>query len=618
MCGIAGLYSPDYSIHDAVPNMVASLIHRGPDSQGGYREGPFCGGMRRLSINDLEGGDQPLLSEDGAVVMLYNGEIYNSPQLRRELEAQGTHFKTSSDGEVVCHLFQKFGVQAFDRLDGMFAISLWSVKEQALYLVRDLPGEKPLYYTPLGDSGLAYASELRALRKVPNLNLELNKQAIWDFPTFLWIPEPDTIYHDVWALPRGHYLRFQAGEMQIKPIKNQFSTAYKNKAVDKGMVLEVVERAVKSRLLADVPVGCFLSSGLDSSIVTSIAQRELGSVTTFSIGFEDVDDPYHGKADESAAAKEYAEILGTTHHEIRVTASDFKEALPTFCQYGDQPFAVSSGLGILFIAAAAREHGIKTLLSGDGADELFGGYSWYKDLQHPCLSHMREEVSAYSVVSYQNFGMPLEERMAVMAGYSDAQKAWAWHYYAAEEEKANLFNRDLFENTLSSVRYFQNYKAFGAWEPTDFVRQDREFYLPFEMMRKMDRMTMAHSVEGRAPFVASEVLAMCEQLTYEQMVTGGTLKPLLREAFNGVLPERIRQRPKHGFNVPIDHWLKGGWHHLIDGLNDPQAAINRLGILEPVSGKEMIDRMLYDTKRLNGHSVFCFIMLNMWLEQQGF
>lgn len=615
MCGIAGIFSSqEHKAHD-VEKMLKSLHHRGPDSAGYYYSGPFNAGMRRLSINDLEGGAQPLFNQDKSIVVLYNGEIYNSPALRLELEKKGYQFTTHSDGEVICHLFEEFGSASFSLLDGMFAISLWSEKEQALYLARDLPGEKPLYYTQTPNKELIYASELRAFRVLPDLVLSLNYQAIWDFPSFLWIPEPTTIYENIQALPRGHFLRFDGQSSSVNPLKNAFKDAQSEGDLSIKNIRDVVERSVKSRLLSDVPVGCFLSSGLDSSIVTTIAQKALGNVSTFSIGFEDVDDPYHGKADEAVAAKEYAQILGTRHHEIRVTADDFKGSLATFCNYGDQPFAVSSGLGILAVAKTAKEHDIKILLSGDGADELFGGYSWYRDLGHPSLQG--PSISSTQVVSYQNFGLSMEERLSHMAGFSPEKRAWAWHYYAAEEEKSELFNREVFEKTQTSLRHFSNYKDAGHWNPDDFVKHDRAFYLPFEMMRKLDRMTMAYSIEGRAPFVASEILALCEHLTYENMVEGKTLKPLLRQAFDDMLPPIITRRPKHGFNVPIDCWLKEGWSSLVDAMLAPSSALNRLQLLSANSPEKM-QSMLFDKRRLNGHSIFCFIMLNMWLEQQGF
>ena len=248
--------------------------------------------MRRLSINDIEGADQPLYNADRSVVLFYNGEIYNSPQLRSFLEQKGYTFRTSGDGEVICHLFDVFGPQAFNKLDGMFAIALWSEKERTLYLARDLAGEKPLYYARGNDGSLIFSSELRSFKFAPQLDLSLNKQAIWDFPTFLWIPEPATIYDQVFALRRGHCLKFDGSSLQFDRLQNPFKGSFEGQEITKDLLRDVVERSISSRLLSDVPIGCFLSGGLDSSIVTKIASKHLPNVSTFSIGFDDLDDPY--------------------------------------------------------------------------------------------------------------------------------------------------------------------------------------------------------------------------------------------------------------------------------------------------------------------------------------
>ena len=617
MCGIAG-YVSEYSIDEAVlEQMVDSLWHRGPDSMGTYRNGSYAAGMRRLSINGLETGDQPLFNHDRSIVVFYNGEIYNSPQLRRELKAKGYQFRTESDGEVISHLYEEYGTKVFERLDGMFAIAIWSVKEKKLILARDIPGEKPLYYSQLSNNGLVFGSELRVFKQFPKLDLSLDYQSLWDFPTFLWIPEPSTVYKEVKAVPRGHYLTIDSSGTTSHQFPNRFSEQIPEASNWQELVdltRQIVTDSVKSRLLSQVPVGSFLSSGLDSSIVATIAQQELGNLSTFSIGFEDVDDPYHGNADESSAARVYAKQLGTKHHEIHVTGDDFYQALPEFCDYGDQPFAVSSGLGILFVAKAAREQGIKILLSGDGADESFGGYSWYSHLNSPYLSYSASNDEPHGVISFQNFGLEAEIRLRAMSRYKAPQRAWAWHYYAAEEEKAALFSREAFNDVLESHRYFSDYNSASQWHPEIFVNQDKNFYLPNEMMRKLDKMTMAHSVEGRAPFVAPSVLALAEQFRYKHMVKGEVLKPVLREAFAGLLPADISERPKHGFNVPIDHWLKGSWSGLMEEAFSRDSALSKMGLISNNSGA-FTTQMLADPQRLNGHTLFCYVMLNMWLER---
>lgn len=566
-------------------------------------------------INDLKTGNQPLFNRDNTIVLFYNGEIYNSPELRNALETKGYVFRTHSDGEVICHMYEEYGEGLFERLDGMFAVALWLEKEKRLILARDIPGEKPLYYAALSATDIVFSSEIKSIKLFPALDLELDRQAIWDFPTFLWIPEPQTIYRSVRALMPGHILIADSAGIKIRPYANIFNR--RRAKTDAASLVDetrvVVENAVKSRLLSDVPVGSFLSSGLDSSIVTTLAARNVGELATFTIGFEDVADPYHGHADESAHAEAYARKLGTKHTTIRVKAGDFLESLDTFCKYGDQPFAVSSGLGLLAVAKSARAAGVKVLLSGDGADEIFGGYSWYS-----CLSASREG-EAYpddsgADVSFQNFGTDIKTRLDIINNYPPQLKAWAWHYYASENEKKRLFSREISGAVDSSLRFFRQFKPQGGWTREDYIKQDRLFYLPNEMLKKVDRMTMAYSIEGRAPFVAPEVLSHADKLKYEHLIRGDELKWVLRRAFADILPQDIIARPKHGFNVPIDHWLKNDWSVLMEEAFSGTSALSRAGI---ISGKslDVARNMVNDKVRLSGHTIFTYIMLNWWLER---
>jgi asparagine synthase (glutamine-hydrolysing) len=613
MCGIAAKLSERRYGDDRLVAMVERLHHRGPDSDGYFRDGRFHAGMRRLAINDPAHGDQPLFDASRNVALLYNGEIYNYRELRAELETKGYRFRTTCDGEVICHLYHEKGEDLFEHLDGMFAAALWVRDEQKLLLARDLPGEKPLYYSrPRGD--LVFASELSALMRFPEVDATLDRQALWDFPTFLWVPEPATVYREVSALERGHVLVAQAGRVTVRPYRNRFNREPLVGTGDEAVIAEtraVVETAVRSRLLSDVGVGSFLSSGLDSSIVATVAARALGRIETFSVAFEDVSDPYHGRADESAEAERYAARIGANHHTIRVSADSFRAELDRFVDHGDGPFAVSSGLGILAVARAAREAGVKVLLSGDGADECFGGYSWY-----PSIAAKAEPrpPSCKGPVSFQNFGLDLDTRLATLAGYAAAERAWAWHYYAHESEKQALFAPDWGEGAASSLRHFSAFRAGEDWAPETYVAQDRDFYLPNEMLRKVDRMTMAYSVEGRVPFTAPAVLSHADKLAFRHMVRGTSLKWVLRQAFADVLPAEVVERPKHGFNVPIDHWLKNEWSDLLEDAFASGSALRRHGIVAAGAG-DTARRMLASSDRLNGHTLFCFIVLNRWLER---
>jgi asparagine synthase (glutamine-hydrolysing) len=615
MCGIAGYKSARGFGPGTIEAMVSALRHRGPDSSGYYDDGDYHAGMCRLSINDVSGGDQPLYNADRSVALLYNGEIYNYWELRRELESKGHIFKTRSDGEVICHLYQHHGEDLFERLDGMFAVALWVVSERKLLLARDIPGEKPLYYVEPRPGEVAFASEIIGLKRLPDVDLALNRQALWDFPTFLWVPEPETVYRSIKAVPRGHLLVADDKGVRLRPYANGFNRNALRSLDERDVVAEtrrVVEEAVTSRLLSDVPVGSFLSGGLDSSIVATIAARELDTLDTFSVGFEDLEDPYHGRSDESAAAADTAKRIGSRHHSVRVTARSFRDELETFCRHGGQPFAVSSGFGILAVAKASRDAGIKVLLSGDGADECFGGYSWYGYLDGTARNGGRMQDG---VVSFQNFGIPLCDRLATIDTMPAREQAWAWHYYAHEEEKKALFSKDFRDGLNSSLEQFRGYKNGGAWQPADFVAQDRNFYFPNEMLNKVDRMTMAYSVESRVPFAAPAVLSHADKLAFSHLVAqDGTLKAVLRRAFADILPPEVVARPKHGFNVPIDHWLRGEWADLVEETFAPGSALRRSGITSPGAG-QAARAMLRDNERLNGHTIFCMIMLNRWLEQ---
>ena len=608
MCGIAGIYSKGGPRSETVERMVARLTHRGPDSAGYWSNGPYRAGMRRLSIVDVAGGDQPLYDETGRIVVFYNGEIYNYPSLRIELEREGVHFRTHSDGEVICHLYRRYGRSVFEKLDGMFAIALWDDEKEQLLLARDFPGEKPLYFSRLADGGVAFASEIPSLLECEQVSRDLDVQSLWDYPTFLWVPEPATIYRSVRAILPGEGLEVSQRGVTAFSFKNRIPTPdvpvdSDEEAIDS--IRRVVTQAVQSRLLSDVPVGAFLSSGLDSSIVSTLASAELDQLHTFCVGFENVADPYHGHADESSLAAEMARKLGTQHTTVTVTSQDFRDLLPQFVTAAGQPYAVSSGLGILAVAREARSQGVKVLLSGDGADEAFGGYSWYPSI----AASFATEPAAGDVLRFLDRDGTVPERIARVAAYSPPLQAWAWHYYASEQEKASLFHGDIAAE--SSLHWF---RGFSFREPLDYLHHDRAFYFHNEMLSKVDRMTMAFSVEGRAPFAAPAVQRVAARLSWEKLIRDGQLKWVLRRAFSELLPSEVVSRPKHGFNVPIDHWLQGEWHDLFQETFSDQSPLQRQGLLRP-SAREYASRILRDPRKVAGHVLFTFVMLHLWMSK---
>ena len=374
----------------------------------------------------------------------------------------------------------------------------------------------------------------------------------------------------------------------------------------------IVESAVKSRLLSDVPLGSFLSGGLDSSIVTKIARMQSGCLSTFSIGFEDIPDHFHGKADESKQAEWFANKLNTKHTTIKVNDKYFYDLLDEYTFYGDQPFAVPSGLGILSISKEAKKQGIKVLLSGDCADECFGGYSWYEHLKLPY--NFSKNNGHKDIISMHNNGLSISEKLNFFRNYSPKERAWAWHYYAHEIEKQELFSEDLTREIHSSLDYFSAFNSQNEWDPETYIANDRDFYLTNEMLTKLDRMTMANSIEGRAPFASVSILEHANNLSYKNMVRNGSLKWTLKKAFSDIIPDEILNRPKHGFNVPLDYWFKNSWSSLIDETFSKQSALSSKGFISDDSHK-IAKNMLFSENRLNGNTLFSFVILNKWMEK---
>jgi asparagine synthase (glutamine-hydrolysing) len=617
MCGIAGYKIHRHVADSPIKRMVDALVHRGPDSDGFFSSNGYCGGMRRLSINGVNTGSQPLFSEDKNVVLLYNGEIYNYLELRRDLEKKGKKFKTNSDGEVICHLYEYYGEELFSKLNGMYSVALWLEKEKKLILARDIPGEKPLYYYLLSNNEIVFSSEIQSLTKFPGLSLEINTQSLWDLPTFTWIPQPETVFKSIKSLDSGSILIVDNDGVSKKKIdfNSSIDVDINNENELIEYTREIVIDSINNRLISDVPVGCFLSGGIDSSIVSAIASKSIEEMNTFTIGFGDIDDPYgHGKSDESGYSSKFAKQLGTVHHNVYADASLFKTMLYDFVKYADQPFAVPSGLGIMAISKVASDIGVKVLLSGDCADECFGGYSWYPYL-NSSYSKRNESNSNFldKEVTFSNYGIEIAERVDILNRYTPQKRALSWHYYASELEKDKLFNKDFFSNVLSSERHFYDFNSSSLWSPEDFIAQDRNFYLKNEMLQKLDRMTMAKSVEGRVPFCSQEILQLSDKLSYHHMVRNGETKWLLKKAFEGIIPDEIIYRKKHGFNVPIDNWLRNEWSDLFEQTFSSDSKLMTLGIINKKTKNVALD-MISNKDKQNGPTIFSLVTLNLWLE----
>ncbi|XZE37054.1 asparagine synthase (glutamine-hydrolyzing) [Pirellulaceae bacterium SH501] len=580
MCGIAGGVWPFGSPEldpSTLRRMTDALAHRGPDDEGAWsspaeslhlhadstaRQGVALG-FRRLSIIDLSTGHQPLGNEDGSVQIVFNGEIYNYRELRHRLEGSGHRFQTQSDTETIVHLYEDLGVQCFEHLNGMFAIAIWDSKRDRLILARDRMGKKPLFFT-IQNGSLYFASELKSLLQVPSIRPEIDPGSIDLYLTYQYIPHPHTIYKGIRKLEPGCCAVFEHGKLQITKFWS-IDWGFERKialADAKSQLKELLSDAIRLRLRSDVPVGAFLSGGIDSSLVVALAQRELSQpIQTFSIGFSEAD------FDETRFAQQVADHVGTTHQRFEVTPDALDIVDKLSYQY-DEPFSDSSAVPTWYLSELTRRH-VTVALSGDGGDELFGGYERYRAL---VLSQRMQRwiptkwIQASGILqrlpdsTAQRSLLRRVRRFCEALGQAPVERYMNWIQIFGEAQRLELF-RDDFVTELPDR------------DPVDFLRQawratgkrdlvscatsaDLQTYMPCDLMTKVDIASMAHSLEARQPLLDYRLIEWAVSLPSQFKLRGNVGKYLLRETFADVLPATIWNRPKMGFGVPIAKWFR--------------------------------------------------------------
>jgi asparagine synthase (glutamine-hydrolysing) len=563
MCGICGLASVDGASSPdraALEAMSETMVHRGPDSDGVLVEGPVGLAVRRLSIIDLEGGDQPIGNEDRSIHVVQNGEIYNYRELRAELERRGHRFSSRSDTEVLVHLYEERGPRFVDELRGMFAVAVWDSRRRRLVLARDRFGIKPLYYRIAGAT-LSFASELKALFAQPGFQRQIDFDALEAYLAFNSIPAPLTIFSEVRKLPAGHLLTWEGSEPQLERYARPrpVPAAEVRPEGDEELAAELRERlrdSVRAHLVADVPVGVLLSGGIDSSVLTALAASESAErVSTFSIGFEE------SSFDELSAARLVAEHYGTDHHEL-VLRPDAVELLPRLVEAFDEPFADSSALPTYLVSELAAGT-VKVALSGEGGDELFGGYYTYVADQiaprlAPAAKALRGVVerlpssSAKASLDYK------AKRFVRGAHLPPLERHHAWKEIFSDDARAELVarRRDGISDPLDLYR--ARYGETEGAEPLARLQDlDLGIYLVDDLLVKTDRASMAHSLEARVPFCDPAVAELALALPTAKKVRGFAKKRLLRRAVAPLLPRSIARARKRGFSVPMAAWLRG-------------------------------------------------------------
>lgn len=539
------------------------ILHRGPDAGGEYLDETVGLAHRRLSIIDLSPlGNQPMFSTDGRLVIVFNGEIYNFQELRMELERSGVSFRSQTDTEVILALYQRFGVACLDRLNGMFAFALWDKAEQTLLLARDRIGKKPLYYYHGGGDRLAFASELKSLLQIPGLDRAVEPTAVCDYLKYLYIPAPKTIYRHIYKLPPAHYLLLRpGGEPRIAEywdIDFTSRTAYSPGEAEEAL-LELLQNSTACRMIADVPLGAFLSGGVDSSAVVALMSRASREpVKTCSIGFADK------RHDETPYAREVASLFKTEHSEYFVQ-ENLAQTVALMPRYFDEPFADSSAVPTYHVSRLARQ-AVTVALAGDGGDESFAGYGKYSvELQEDLVRRIAPRPLLNMLQAAARMSdHTLARKARSLAGSALLAPARAFyrtntfiddhilHSLLSDKMKRACSGYDPGEHT---VRFWE--KVRGADHVTSMLYTDLKTYLPGDILVKVDRMSMAHSLEVRAPFLDYRVIEFAATLPSNWKIVRGDKKIILRNTFKRLLPESVLNRPKQGFTVPLASWFRG-------------------------------------------------------------
>jgi asparagine synthase (glutamine-hydrolysing) len=594
MCGIAGIVSLDGGTpidRAALERMSATMIHRGPDSDGLWTEGPAGLAARRLAFIDLEAGDQPVTNEDGTIVAIQNGEIYDHADHHAALERAGHRFRSRSDTEAIVHMYEQHGLDFAERLRGMFAIAIWDAPRKRLVLARDRFGIKPLFYSVRGGR-LTFASELKAME--PG---EIDPEAVEAFLAFNSIPAPMTIYREIRKLPPGHMLIAEDGEVRIKRFARP-QPAREPRPATAEQVRETMRDSVRAHLVSDVPVGVLLSGGIDSSLLTALAAQESTErVSTFSIGFKE------RSFDELELAREVARMYGTDHHEL-VVDPDAAELLPKLIASFDEPFADSSALPTYLVCGLAAQH-VKGVLSGEGGDELFGGYETYlADLLAPRVGRFARYAQPLAQAlpsSSRRVSLDYRlKRFTAAAHLPPLEAHHGWKEIFSAEARAELTGRNG-SDPLSVYR-----ERFAETEGAPMLARlqdvDLGIYLADDLLVKTDRMSMAHSLEARVPFLDEKVADLAMALPTGQKIRGLTKKALLRDAAAPLLPKSIVRGRKKGFSIPAAAWLRGPLEPFAREVLSP-AAIRSQGFLDPdvvtgvldrhVAGREDLSRQLW-------------------------
>lgn len=623
MCGITGFINADGRAVDTalLEKMNDAIIHRGPDEDGFYIHENVGMAMRRLSIIDLASGQQPIHNPGKTAWIVFNGEIYNYQELRRDLEKDGAQLYTKSDTEVVINLYDRYGVDCLQHLRGMFALAIWDTRDDSLFLARDRVGKKPLLYSHQPGGDLVFGSEFQALLKHPSISREIDFEAIHHYLSFISVPAPLTAYKQIRKLEPGHWLRWKNGEIETKrywlPDFSEKLDISETEAQDE--VLKILRESVRLRMISEVPLGAFLSGGVDSSAVVALmAQESDRPVKTFSIGFEEQD------FSELKYAKKVAEHVGAEYHEF-IVKPNAMEVLPTLVSHYGEPYADSSAIPTYYVSKETRKH-VTVALNGDGGDESFAGYERYAAMrlaerykQFPAILRKPFVEFPLSVLpAPQGFRNRLRsaKRFVKAASLPRTTRYLNWVSGTSPALKQELYTEEFkrttaeFETRKILDQWFDRANGIGVVDAS--LMTDQQTYLPNDLLVKVDIASMAVSLEARSPFLDHNLIEFAAKLPENIKVKGLGTKTLLKKIAAKLVPPEVIYRRKMGFGVPVGYWLRNEMKDFLYEVLLSEKSLNR-GIFKPAAVKNLIEEHV-SGKEDHHFPLWSLLMLELWFQ----
>ncbi|HYX29509.1 MAG TPA: asparagine synthase (glutamine-hydrolyzing) [Pyrinomonadaceae bacterium] len=624
MCGITGIVRSDGAPVDRelLARMNEAIRHRGPDEDGFYFNDGVALAMRRLAIIDLKSGQQPIHNADRTKWIVYNGEIYNYRELRKDLETRGHRFYTDSDTEAIVHAYDEYGTDCPKYLRGMFALAIWDERDKSLFLARDRVGKKPLLYAQLNGE-FVFGSEFMALLQHPRLSRDVNYEAIHHYLSYICVPAPLTAFRAIRKLEPGHWLLWKNDEIKLE---RYWQIDFSNKiAIDEDeageRAVELLREAVRVRLMSEVPLGAFLSGGIDSSAVVALmAQESAAKVKTFSVGFEEQD------FSELHHARRVAEFVGTDHHEF-IVKPDAMEILPTLVEHYGEPFADSSAIPSYYVSRETRRH-VTMALNGDGGDECFAGYERYAGMNMAqryvklLPAAIREGVVrniARALPQVQSRKHPVRkaQRFLDAASLTPVERYFRWITAFDESAKQNLYSEEFRHRTAgySTIGFIEPWfaKANGAGIVDATLLTDTMTYLPNDLLVKMDIASMTVSLEARSPFLDHHLMEFAASLPERLKLRGMTTKYLLKRVLKKFVPEENLTRAKMGFGIPVGQWFRGSMKSFLRDTLLSDKALSR-GLFDDDRVRQMVDQHIAG-KVDHDQRLWSLLMLELWFER---